>query len=128
MRVDVDGPAVTAFMPLTIPGCRTIEVEVDMGSDSLILDERLAAETGVDLAAAEVRREEGVDETGNRYVRSFTRLAGAIHPAGAPELAQDTPEVMFQSIIHDGLLGHAFLSRHAVTWDIPRSRLAFSPR
>ena len=115
-------------MPLTIPGGRTIEVELDMGSDTLILDERFAAETGVELTAADVRREEGVDETGNRYVRSFARLAGAIHPAGAPELAQDAPEAMFQSIIHDGLLGHAYLSRHAVTWDLARSRIAFTER
>ncbi len=127
VRVERDGPALTVFMPLTIPGGRTIDVEVDMGSDALILDERFAAETGIDLAADHVRRVEGLDETGNAFTRSFTRLAGTIHPSAAPELAQTDPEVMFQQIIYDGLLGHAFLSRFAVTWELARSTLTFLP-
>ena len=123
VRVEVDGPAVTAFMAITIPGGRTIEVELDMGSDSLILDERFAAETGAQFDAPGVRREEGVDETGNRYIRIFTRVKGAIHPVDTPDLAQFDPEVMFQRIIHEGLLGHAYLSRFTVTWDIARSEI-----
>lgn len=123
VRVEVDEPAVTAFMPLRIPGGRTVDVELDMGSDSLILDERFAAETGAELDAADVRREEGVDETGNRYRRTFTRLGGSIHPADAPDLVQHEPDVMFQRIIHDGLLGHAYLSRFIVTWDIAGSEI-----
>ena len=123
VRVEVEGPAVTAFMALTIPGGRVIDVELDMGSDALILDEQLAAETGVRLGAARVRREEGVDETGNRYLRTFTRLNGPIHPADAPDLVQHDPDVMFQRIIHDGLLGHAYLSRFTVTWDIAGSEI-----
>jgi hypothetical protein len=128
VRVQVDGPAVTAFMPLAIPGGRTVAVELDMGSDTLILDERLAPETGVQLDAAGLRREEGVDETGNRYVRTFTRLDGRIHPAEAPDLAQPEPDVMFQRIIYDGLLGHGFLSRFTVTWDLPASEVRLEPR
>ena len=127
VRVEVDGPAVTAFMPLTIPSGREINVEVDMGSDCLILDQRLAAETRAPLDGEGVRRVEGVDETGNPYVRTFTRLTGTIHPAGAPALAQENPDVMFQRIIHDGLLGHAFLRDFTVTWDLSRSLIRFAP-
>ena len=123
VRVEVDGPAVTAFMALTIPGGRTIDAELDMGSDSLILDERFASETGAQLQGAGVRTEEGVDETGSHYTRTFTRVRGAVHPAEAADLAQHDPDVMFQRIIHDGLVGHAYLSRFAVTWDIARSRI-----
>lgn len=123
VHVEVDGPAVTVFMPLTLPGGRTVDVEVDMGSDSLILDEHLAAETGARLDGEDVRRIEGVDETGNAYVRTFTRLEGTIHPAEQPELAQHDPEVMFQQIIYDGLIGHAFLSRFVVSWDLPGARI-----
>jgi hypothetical protein len=126
VRVERDGPAVTAFCPLVIPSGRTISVEVDMGSDVLILDERFAGEVGVDLDGDGVRRVDGVDETGNRYTRTFGRLAGAIAPPGAGQLAQDAPEVQFQRIIHDGLLGHAFLRRFAVTWDVAGARLLFA--
>ena len=80
-------------MSLTILGGRSILVEVDMGSDSLILDERFAAEVGVDLDSDAVRRVEGVDETGNAYLRSFTRLEGTIHPTAAPALTMRDPDV-----------------------------------
>jgi len=122
-----DGPSVDAFLELALPGASIAEVEVDMGSDVLILDERFAAETGAPLDGPHVRRVEGVDETGHAYTRTFSRLSGAIHPTAAPELAQDDPEVMFQSIAHDGLVGHAFLSRHTVTWDVAGGRLVFGP-
>ena len=118
--VDVhrDGPSVTMFMPLTIPGGRSISVEIDMGSDELILDERFAEETGVSLDGDGGRRVEATDETGHAYTRRFTRLAGSIFPTAAPDLAQDDPDVMFQRIIHDGLVGDAFLRRHVVTFDV----------
>jgi Aspartyl protease len=120
VSVDVqrDGPSVTMFMPLTIPGGRSISVEIDMGSDVLILDERFAEETGAFLDGDGGRRVEATDETGHAYTRRFTRLAGRIHPTAAPHLAQDDPDVMFQRIIHDGLVGDAFLRRHVVTFDV----------
>ena len=126
LQLERDGPSLSAFCDLRIPGGRIISVEVDMGSDSLILDERFAEEVGVDLEAGSTRRVEGTDETGNRYLRRFARLEGAVQPPGAPELAQARPEVMFQRIVHAGLLGDAFLRRFAVTWDLPRERLLFA--
>jgi Aspartyl protease len=123
-----EGPSLDAFLPLVLPGGHTISAEVDMGSDSLILDERFAAEVGVDLDAPDLRRAEGADETGARFRRTFATLAGSIHPSGAPELAQERPEVMFQRIVHDGLVGDAFLRRQAVTYDLARSRLILGAR
>jgi hypothetical protein len=122
MRVERDGPSVCAFIQLTLPDERSIEVEVDMGSDSLILDERFAG-----LGAGEVRRVDGTDETGNSYTRRFTTLIGRIHPAGFPELGQDDPEVMFQRIRYDGLVGQAFLSRFVVTFDVRGASLVLAP-
>jgi hypothetical protein len=112
-RVQRDGPAIGMHLPLTLPDGREIEVEVDMGSDALILDERF-----LELAAGEVRRVDGTDETGHGYTRRFARLPGRIHPAAAPQLGQDDPDAMFQSIIYDGLLGDGFLRRFAVTFDV----------
>jgi len=125
VTVERDGPSVTVFMPLTIPGGRSVSVEVDMGSDELILDERFAAETDALVEGDGVRRVEGTDETGHEYTRTFTRLRGPIHPTAAPALAQDDPSVMFQRIIHDGLLGDAFLRRHVVTFDVAEERIVF---
>ena len=129
VSVEVDphphGPALDVFLPLAIPGGAVISAEVDMGSGALILDERFATEVGVDLEAADPRCVEGTDETGGAFTRWFTTLPGSIHPAGAPELAQEEPEVMFQRIIHDGLIGDAFLSRQPVTYDLPHRRMIF---
>lgn len=127
VQVDRDGPSLAVFMPLTIPGGRSISAEIDMGSDSLILDDRFAEETGALLRGNGVRRVEGTDETGHVYARTFTRLPGRIHPTAAPELAQDEPDVMFQRIVHDGLVGDAFLRRFVVTWDLPASSIVLAP-
>ena len=125
--VERDGPSVDVFLPLTIPGGRSISVEVDMGSDALILDERFAVEVGVDLESEEVRRAEGTDETGGTFTRYFTTLPGSIHPTGAPAVVQERPEVMFQRIVHDGLVGDSFLRRQPVTYDVANARIVFGP-
>lgn len=125
VRVERDGPSTDVFLPLTLPGGRSISVEVDMGSDALILDERFAEEVGVDLDAPEVRRVEGTDETGGAFTRWFATLPGAIHPTGAPALAQERPDAMFQRIVHEGLVGDAFLRRQTVTYDLAASRMVF---
>lgn len=121
LEVEGDGPSICAHLPLALPDGRIASVEVDMGSDSLILDERFR-----DLGAADERRVDGVDETGYSYTRRFTTLPGRIHPAAAPHLGQDDPAVMFQSIIHDGLLGDGYLRRHVVTFDVAASELVLS--
>ena len=126
LEVERDGPAVTVFMPLVLPGGRAVRVEVDMGSDALILDEDLAEGVGVALDHPSVRVVDGTDETGHRYTRRFTTLRGAIHPDGAPSVSQDDPEVMFQRIRYDGLVGDAFLRRFAVTFDVPARRMVFA--
>jgi hypothetical protein len=91
------------YVEMGLPGGRVAECEVDMGSDMLILD-----------------------ETGHAYTRRFATLDGTLHPAGAPGLVQERPPVMFQSIIHDGLVGRSFLSRFAVTFDLARGLLVLA--
>jgi hypothetical protein len=120
-RVDRDGPAISMFMPLVLPDARVVEVEVDMGSDVLILDERFAG-----LGDGEVRRVDGIDETGHAYTRRFARLPGKVHPVGAPQFAENDPEVMFQSIMYEGLVGDRFLRRFAVTFDVEASTLVLA--
>lgn len=128
VELDRRGPSLDVFMPLTIPGAPSVSVEVDMGSEALILDERFAAAAGLDLAAPDVRRETTGDALGDSFTRYHATLPGSIHPVGAPELAQEEPETIFQRIIHDGLVGDAFLRRQAVTYDLARTRLIFGSR
>jgi hypothetical protein len=116
LDVELDGPAVTAFAPLTLPDGTTVRVEVDMGSDCLILDDA--------FAQGELRAVEGTDETGHHYVRRFGELSGRI--SLADDVWQDDPKVMFQDIRYDGLIGDDFLRRYTVTFDIPGSRMVFS--
>ena len=123
VRVERDGPSVVVFLPLELPNGRVVEVEVDMGSDVLILHERLARELGLDLEQA--RRVDGRDETGHEYTRWFTNLPGVVRAATAPSLAQQDPEVMLQEIVYDGLVGHDFLRNFAVTYDLPNGRMVF---
>jgi hypothetical protein len=127
VRLDRQGPALVAFLALTVPGLGSIEVEVDMGSDVLILDARHASAVGIRLDDRVIRRVEGKDETGHAYVRSFTRLDDTIHVTGAPDVEQSGMEVMFQEIVYDGLTGDGFLRRFVVTHDVPGERMIFAP-
>ncbi len=126
IRIESDGPDATAFMPLVLPSGRTIEVEIDMGSDVLILDDSLADDVGVALDDPRLRVVDGRDETGHAYTRRFGTVRGCIHPAGEPGLAQEDPDVMFQDIRYEGLVGDAFLRRFAVTFDVPARRVMLS--
>ena len=125
VSVERDGPSVTVFLPLVLPDGATASVEVDTGSGVLILDERLAVRLGVALEGDGVERRTGSDETGHEYVRVFTRLQGSIEAAGAPATRQHGPRVMVQRIVHDGLVGDAFLRDFAVTYDLAAGEVLF---
>ena len=73
-----------------------------------------------------MRKVEGRDETGHEYARYFTSLRGVVRAATVPEIEQRDPDVMFQKIIYDGLVGHAFLSDFVVTFDVRNAQLIFS--
>ncbi len=132
VEVRQDGPLSTeVHLPLELPGGRTASVEVDTGSDNLILDESFAAAVGVDLAAESTRRVDGADETGHTFTRYFATLPGDVQVAGAADYGQPRPETMFQKIIHDGLAGDSFLrlgGRGIVTYDLASSRMIFAAR
>jgi hypothetical protein len=82
-------------------------------------------ELKIDPNDPKVRRREGRDETGPNYSRYFTQLKGAVHLPQSTEVKSTDPEVMFQKIIYDGLVGHLFLRDFQVTYDLPHSRMIF---
>ncbi len=126
VEVERDGPSATVHMSLDLPGGGDpIRVEVDMGSDCLILDAAHAGRLGVDLGSEDVKRLDGTDETGHEYARHFTKIAGGVRLSSAPDVFEDDPDVMFQKIIYDGLLGTAFLRRFRVTFDLANERVIF---
>ncbi len=126
LRLERNGPSVTAFLELLLPDGRPASVEVDTGSESLILHRRYLAGLGLSEEDPRVRRESGTDETGHAHVRWFAPLRGSVRVAVAPEIAQEEPPAMFQEIVYDGLVGDAFLRRWTVTFDLARSSLRFS--
>jgi hypothetical protein len=126
VRVELTANTAVAFLPLDLPDGRSISVEVDMGSDSLILDESLAGELGIALGDDAVRKVEGQDETGHTYARYFTTLRGTVGVTGAPTLQQSDPDVMFQKVIYDGLVGDAFLRNFVVTYKLENGRMIFA--
>jgi hypothetical protein len=127
VQVKDDGPSTDVHLAVRLPGGRVISAEVDAGSDQLILNQALAATAGVDLARPDVRKVEGQDETGHAFARYFTALRGDLSLAAAPQIRQADPDVMFQDIIYDGLVGDRFLRDFIVTYDLPGSRMIFAP-
>ncbi len=120
------GLEVTLFLDLRLPSGRVAHVEVDTGSDQLILHSRFMRELGVDPDRAGVRTSRGQDETGQAYVRISADVRGEFAVAAAPSVVQRDPAVIFQEIIYDGLVGDRFLRSYDVTYDLAGSRLLFA--
>lgn len=99
---------------------------MDTGSDTLALNETLASAVGIDLHDNGVRTFEGKDETGHEFVRYFTTLTGEISVTSAPLIRAAAPQVMFQKIIYDGLVGDKFLRNFTTTYDLANSQMIFA--
>jgi len=126
LEVRRDGPSTDPFAGLVLPDGSEITVEVDSGSGRLILDDRFL-DAGTVRTSGEVRVEDGTDETGHLYRRRFARLDGSVHLAGAEGTAHAGAPVIFQRIIHDGLIGTEFLDRFRWTVDVAGGRLCLGP-
>lgn len=126
VHVGHDGCSTDLMLSMELPSGKPISVEVDTGSDMLILNEELASGTGIDLQGTGVRDVKARDETGHEFVRYFTELSGDVRVSGAPSIHVTDPQVMFQKIIYDGLAGDRFLRNFTTTYDLARSRMIFA--
>jgi hypothetical protein len=123
LRLVKDSPSIDAFLQLSLPNGEQAMLEVDTGSDILILHLRFMKE--LRLYENSIKKVEGKDETGHLYTRYFAKLRGQISLAGVAEIYQQDPEVMFQDIIYDGLLGQPFLKLYSPTYDVANSKMIF---
>lgn len=106
VRVKHEGPSTEVYLPLEIGPGSIAEMEVDSGSLHMILDDRFMATLGIDPDSSATTRKDGRDETGQPYVRRYAKLPHAVHVPGSTDLGvPKDAQVMFQKIIHDGLLG-----------------------
>ncbi|MES2965819.1 MAG: aspartyl protease family protein, partial [Bdellovibrionota bacterium] len=121
--VEDDGTSVVIFMMLQIPGGDPIKVEIDLGGNILTLNEKYMKRMGTSATAKDVVIHKAKDETNHPFIRYFVKVPGPISPVPAPELAQRDLKVMFQKIIHDGLIANDFMKRFTVTYDLENSRL-----
>jgi hypothetical protein len=120
------GPSVDPFTTLVLPSGREVTVEVDTGSDNLILDTRFMADCGIGVDDDGVTTKTGVDETGYHWTRRWATARGDIYLAAAPQTAQKHPRIQFQDIIHDGLLGTDYLERYRLNFDLTGARMILS--
>ncbi|MCE3013283.1 MAG: retropepsin-like domain-containing protein [Proteobacteria bacterium] len=125
IKIDRKGASSSIHLPLVLPNGMQISFQVDTGSQALILDERYMAALGIKGTDKDVRNKEGKDETGHVFNRFFTTLKGGVHLPEHPETKVDPINVMFQKIIHEGLVGHFFLREFDVTYDLKNSRMIF---
>lgn len=119
-------PAITIFVSVILPSNRKTRLELDSGSDALILNSKFMDELNIDRKGTQIDILKGVDETGSEYVRYLTMLKGKITIAGAEEVFKTDPRVIFQDIIYDGLLGNEFLLNYNVTFDLKHGRMGFA--
>ena len=126
IKVKDDVTTTTIFMPFQVPGGPPIVVELDLGSDVLILNTSLMERLKVKADGEGTNTVKGKDETANAYTRLYSKIEGEVHPENTPSMSQSKPTVMFQKIIYDGLVGNDFMKRFTVTYDLANSRLIFA--
>jgi hypothetical protein len=127
IQVERAGPSVSLFVGLKLPNGSEITAEVDTGSDILTLNARFMRELNIPRGGPGITKREGTDETGHHYVRYTTPIPGPVRLTHATDIAQSDVTAMFQEVIYDGLLGDTFLRKYDVTYDLPNSRLLFTP-
>jgi hypothetical protein len=125
LDIRTEGPSTDSYAELALPSGRAITVEVDTGSGCLILDASWL-ERGDAQVSGSIETTTGKDETGYEWVRRRARLKGEVHFSAAPETLQADPMVIFQEIVHDGLIGTDYLDRFRYTVDVKNARLGLS--
>lgn len=126
LDIDKTDHTISIFINAVTPSGRKVRLELDSGSDILILNDRLMNELGINTEDPHIKILRGVDETGGNYVRYITALQGKFAIAGAEEIFQINPRVVFQDIVYEGLLGNDFLRNYNVTFDLKLSKSGFS--
>lgn len=120
------GPSLSLFIRAILPSGKRVRLEVDSGSSSLILNKALMNELNIQANENESNITRGTDETGHEFTRYNSHLKGDIQIDCEGGITYKQPEVVFQDIIYDGLIGNEFLKQHKVTFDISNSRILFS--
>lgn len=128
LEVQTDGPSTSAFVDLGLPGGARARAELDTGSEATILDLRYLEGLGRSVGDPRLSVREGTDETGYRYTRYGGRIDGDLAFAGRPDLAAPLGEVIFQAIVHEALVGTAFLGSFDLGFDLPARALAVQRR
>jgi hypothetical protein len=105
---------------------QTVLAEVDTGSGSLILNAEYMQAFGIKETDAGVNIKTGKDETGHSYKRIFCQLPADVFLAKGADFRQAKPNVQFQNIIHQALVGDSFLRNFVVTYDLPHKRMIFA--
>lgn len=67
----------------------------------------------------------GTDETGHPCTRCFATARGDVGLSGAGQFRMTDPDVLFQKIIYDGLVGDSFLRQFVTTYDLGNGRMLF---
>lgn len=127
VEVRRDDGSVAMYTDLELPDGQVVRVEVDTGSQALILDDRYLAACGVADGDPRIEVRQGTDETGYVYTRRFIDIEGAVRIPGEPSTAQQSPRVQFQQITYDGLIGTAFLDRFRYTFDVRGEQIVLEP-
>lgn len=128
IEIERKGPSIAIFIYALLPTKKSLKLEVDSGSGALILDTSLMKELGIDKEGSSSKLYVGVDETGYSYKRYFSKIRGNLAINGAESVHHPDPEVVFQDIIYDGLLGNDFLKRYNVTYDLSNGKMWFSEK
>jgi len=122
---DEDG-SLTVSVEMERPVNETLLLQLDLGTDIMTLDNRFSKKIKLISDKADISTSTILDETGFLRERFFSKVDGIFSLGSTKEVNQTQPTVMFQNIIHDGIVGNDFFKDFVVTYDLSRSRIIIS--
>jgi hypothetical protein len=97
--------------------------EVDTGNLTTILPQKHLKRLQIDLNSPETK------VIRNKQMnRVYSKVEGKVNLSEASEIVQTDPQICFEDIIYDGVIGIDFFKDKVVTFDVPAKRVIFSKR
>lgn len=123
-----EGPALTIQLPIKTQTQKTLTMQLDLGTNIMTINRKYAEELKPYFIHETLINESITDETDFKRNRFYVKLRGDLGPKSKSVIPQNSPTVMFQNIIYDGIIGNDYFKNKVVTFDLESSKIFISTK
>jgi len=123
LKVRDENGAKTVSIHINLPSGESVWAHLDLGTNIMTLSEKYQKKLNLLTRDKDLKKTKIKDETGFTRTRYYSKVSGRFLLLGSQSVYQNNPIVMFQNIIHDGVIGNDFFKDRVVTYDLKRKRI-----